>query len=149
MVSSFSNVVSVRTIASKDFQSRAALPVPPYTTRSSGRSAFSGSRLFISIRSGASVVHDLAVRVVPRGARTGRAPSMTNLLVRERISNDRAGCLGLSAERAGDGLNGTQGATGGHELNRRLDLRSHEPVDPGPLGHLSQRVDHRSGGSRG
>jgi hypothetical protein len=28
------------------------------------------------------VVHDLAVRVVPRGARTGRAPSMTNLLVR-------------------------------------------------------------------
>jgi hypothetical protein len=30
------------------------LPVPPYTTRSSGRSATSGSRLFISIRRAAS-----------------------------------------------------------------------------------------------
>src|SRR5829696_4257915 len=43
---------------------------------SSGRSATSGSRLFCSIRSGASVCQLRAVRVVPRGARTGRAPSM-------------------------------------------------------------------------
>ena len=35
----------------------------------SGCSATSGSRLFISIRIGASVCHDRAVSVVPRGAR--------------------------------------------------------------------------------
>jgi len=43
---------------------------------SSGRSATSGSRLFISMRRGASVCQDGAVSVVPRGARTVRAPSM-------------------------------------------------------------------------
>src|SRR5450631_286152 len=139
MVSSFSNVVSVRTIASKDFQSRAALPVPPYTTRSSGRSAFSGSRLFISIRSGASVVHDLAVRVVPRAARTGRAPSMTNLLVRtcSLLSRSQISCSRLvflgSGQWAGDGFDSTKCATGGDELDGRLDLGSHEPVDARPL----------------
>ena len=64
------------TMASNAAQDRAARPVPPYTTRSSGRSATSGSRLFISMRSGASVCQDRAVSVVPRGARTVRAPSM-------------------------------------------------------------------------
>ena len=34
------------------------------------------SRLFINIRSGASVAHDRAVSVVPRAARTGLAPSI-------------------------------------------------------------------------
>src|SRR5262249_44339204 len=53
---------------------RAALPVPPYTTRSSGRSATSGSRLLWSIRSAASWIHPLQRRVDPRGARTGRGP---------------------------------------------------------------------------
>src|SRR2546422_3390794 len=47
--------------------------MPPYTTRSSGRSATSGSRLFISMRSGASVSQLLALSCVPRGARTVRA----------------------------------------------------------------------------
>src|SRR5579863_484528 len=58
-------------MASKHSQLRAALPMPPYTTSSSGRSATSGSRLFISMRSGASVSQDLAVRRGPRGARIG------------------------------------------------------------------------------
>src|SRR5699024_3601162 len=62
----------VRVIASKQAQLRAALPVPPYTTRSSGRSATSGSRLFCSIRSGASVWQLLAVIRVPRGLFTSR-----------------------------------------------------------------------------
>src|SRR5664279_5863072 len=146
MVSSFSSVVSVRTIASKDFQSRAALPVPPYTTRSSGRSAFSGSRLFISIRSGASVVHDLAVRVVPRGARTGRAPSMTNLLGRQ--CTELSQHSRWSAEWAGDGIDGTNGASGGDKLHRRLDLGSHEPVGTRSGRRLSKGVDHGTGGSR-
>src|SRR4051794_25064791 len=80
IVSSSPSVVRVRTSASYAAQLRAARPVPPYTTRSSGRSAFSGSRLFISIRSGASVCHDRAVSVLPRGARTGRAPSIADRL---------------------------------------------------------------------
>ena len=41
-----------------------------------GRAATSGSRLFCSIRSGASVCQLRAVSVLPRGDRTGRAPSM-------------------------------------------------------------------------
>src|SRR5665811_1293873 len=142
MVSSFSSVVRVRTIASKDFQSRAALPVPPYTTRSSGRSAFSGSRLFISIRSGASVVHDLAVRVVPRGARTGRAPSMANLLVRERTSLMVRVVLRVSSEGAGDGFDGAQRTTLGDEPHGRFDLGCHEPVGTRPRGGLAQCADH-------
>ena len=60
--------VRVRTSASYDSQLRAAFPVPPYTTSSAGFSAFSGSRLFISIRSGASVCHDRAVSSVPWAA---------------------------------------------------------------------------------
>src|SRR4051812_13300779 len=80
IVSSSRRSVRVRTIASKAGQLRAARPVPPYTTRSSGRSATSGSRLFISIRSGASVCQERAVSEVPRGARTGRAPSMGSFL---------------------------------------------------------------------
>src|SRR5215813_142990 len=47
--------------------------MPPYTTRSSGRSATSGSRLFISMRSGASVSQLFALSCVPRAARTTRA----------------------------------------------------------------------------
>ena len=60
------------TMASNAGQLRAALPEPPYTTRSSGRSATSGSRLFISIRSAASCGQPLQESVVPRGARTRR-----------------------------------------------------------------------------
>src|SRR3954468_12102410 len=46
--------------------------MPPYTTSSSGRSATSRSRLFISMRSGASVSQLFAESVVPRGALTVR-----------------------------------------------------------------------------
>src|SRR5690606_13389635 len=45
---------------------------PPYTTRSSGRSATSGSRLFWSIRYGASVSQERQLSAAPRGARTVR-----------------------------------------------------------------------------
>src|SRR5262245_21507865 len=47
--------------------------MPPYTTRSAGRSATSGSRLFISMRKGASVSQLRADSAGPRGARTTRA----------------------------------------------------------------------------
>ena len=80
MVSSSSRSRSVRTSASYDSQLRAALPVPPYTTRSSGRSAFSGSRLFISIRSGASVCHDFADRSTPGAWMGGRRSALVELV---------------------------------------------------------------------
>src|SRR5918999_1865672 len=70
--SSASRLFREFTMASKQSQLRAALPMPPYTTRSSGRSATSGSRLFISMRSGASVSQLFALSCVPRAARTGR-----------------------------------------------------------------------------
>src|SRR5450759_5149302 len=73
-VSSFSKRRNSRTMASKASQERAARPVPPYTARSSGRSATSGSRLFISIRSAASWAQPLQLRSGPRGARTARGP---------------------------------------------------------------------------
>jgi hypothetical protein len=71
-VSSFSRRLSVATMASKHSQLRAAFPVPPYTMSWSGRSATSGSRLFISIRSAASCCHPRHEISVPRGARTTR-----------------------------------------------------------------------------
>src|SRR6187402_1576884 len=46
--------------------------MPPYTTSDVGSSATSASRLFCSIRNGASVSQDLHVNVLPRGARIER-----------------------------------------------------------------------------
>src|SRR6185437_2941168 len=68
IVSSSFKVCKVATIASNEFQSRAAFPVPPYTTRSSGRSATAGSRLFISIRIAASCGQPLQDSSDPCGA---------------------------------------------------------------------------------
>src|SRR5262245_58313052 len=62
-------------MASKLAQSRAARPMPPYTTSSPGRSATAGSRLFMSMRSGASVSQLLAESFVPVGARITRLSS--------------------------------------------------------------------------
>ncbi len=67
-VSSISISFRVFTIASKDSQFLAALPVPPYTMRCAGSFATSGSRLFMSKRRGASVCHDFAFNLVPLGA---------------------------------------------------------------------------------
>src|SRR5450755_337968 len=46
--------------------------MPPYTTSSAGFSATSGSRLFISMRSGASVIQERAESFDPRAARITR-----------------------------------------------------------------------------
>src|SRR5450631_2734898 len=43
--------------------------MPPYTTSSAGFSATSESRLFINMRSGASVIQVRALKVLPRAAR--------------------------------------------------------------------------------
>src|SRR2546427_7163082 len=67
-------------------QSRTAFPVPPYTTRSWGRSATSGSRLFMSIRSAASWIQ-------PRSEEhTSELQSQSNLVCRlllEKKNHDR------------------------------------------------------------
>src|SRR5215218_2966067 len=71
-VSSCSSRRSVATIASNASHERAALPEPPYTIKSSGRSATAGSRLFINIRRAASCGQPLQVMAAPRGALTWR-----------------------------------------------------------------------------
>ena len=71
-VSSCSRRRSVSTIASNAGHDRAARPLPPYTISSSGRSATSGSRLFMSMRSAASCGHPLQEIAAPRGALTWR-----------------------------------------------------------------------------
>src|SRR5580700_5230522 len=76
-VSSCFNRRRARTIASKASHERAARPLPPYTTRSSGRSATCGSRLFISIRNAASCGQPKQEISTPRGARTDRGPATT------------------------------------------------------------------------
>src|ERR1700723_1961098 len=43
--------------------------MPPYTTSSAGFSATSASKLFINMRSGASVIQLRALKVLPRAAR--------------------------------------------------------------------------------
>src|SRR5689334_16511431 len=134
MVSSAFSVVSVRTIASNEFQSRAALPEPPYTTSSSGCSATSGSRLFCSIRRAASCCQPRAVSVVPRAARTGRGP-------------EDMGCS-LLVERAGDGLGiGEVGAIG-NETDGVLDLGGQVTVGPRTFDVLPQRIPYGGGRRR-
>ncbi len=80
IVSSGFMVRMVRNMASYASQLRAARPVPPYTTRSSGRSATSGSRLFCNIRYGASICQLAHDNSVPRGAITGRGPDIRLLV---------------------------------------------------------------------
>src|SRR5580704_2002123 len=63
-------------ISSKHSQLRAARPIPPYTTRLSGLSATSGSKLFWIMRYAASDNQFLQVRTDPRGARINRAGSV-------------------------------------------------------------------------
>src|SRR4051794_23632921 len=132
IVSSSLSVVSVRTIASKEFQSRAALPEPPYTTSSSGCSATSGSRLFCSIRSAASCCQPRAVSVVPRGARTGRGPDM--------------GDPAFLVERAGDGLGCLEIGAVGNKADGVLELGSQMAVGARPLDVLAQGVPDGGGG---
>src|SRR5688572_22373843 len=99
-VSSSPSTRSSRTIASNASQLRTARPVPPYTTRWSGSSATSGSRLFMSIRRAASWAQPRQVSSGPRGARTGRgpAPGMADRLLRQAGHDALA-----EAPRAGGG----------------------------------------------
>src|SRR5207247_5195928 len=73
---------SVARMRSKADHERAARPVAPYTMRSSGRSATSGSRLFWIIRKAASCGQARQCKELPRGARTTRAVMVTLSIVR-------------------------------------------------------------------
>ncbi len=135
-VSSFSSLRSAATIASNASQLRAAFPVPPYTTRSSGRSATSGSRLFISMRRAASCCQPLQESVVPRGART--MPRRV-LLLRVRFLNRRRHCANRSfdvgagisssaiafASRSMSGDNGRSRSSGATSLAHRFVRARH------------------------
>src|SRR6185436_4878894 len=96
-VSSSSSSLSALTMASNAAQLRAAFPMPPYTTRSSGRSATSGSRLFMSMRSAASCTHPLHERSVPRVARIGPR-ALTSLVLFGRLGRDRAAVVAATRD---------------------------------------------------
>src|ERR1700729_3832347 len=54
--------------------------MPPYTTNSAGFSATSASRLFINMRSGASVIQVRALNALPRAARMIRGVGGASIL---------------------------------------------------------------------
>src|SRR5450830_167334 len=85
-VSSSFRCVRLSTIWSYHSQLRAARPMPPYTTSSFGFSATCGSRLFISMRSGASVSQLLAVSVLPRAARISTSRYFVGLALEKSVT---------------------------------------------------------------
>src|SRR4051795_5518642 len=147
-VSSSSRSRRLARIASYAGQVRAALPVPPYTTSSSGRSATSGSRLFISIRSGASVCQLPAVSSVPVAARTVR---LVELLMGSPSGWSVTGKG--SVERADRVLDGGDERPRTDVLDGMLDLGGEVAVGAGPLDVATQqrerRARRRRGGERG
>src|SRR6201996_3609500 len=77
----------------------------------------------MSIRIGASVCQERAVSVVPRGARTGRAPSMSGLLsVATGPALRQARYRDGSEQPAADGLGGRDEPPGPDELNGGRDV---------------------------
>src|SRR5215203_2361475 len=65
--SSFSSIFNAAIMLSKASKLRAAFPLPPYTIKSSGRSATSGLRLFNNILNAASWIHPLQLNCEPVG----------------------------------------------------------------------------------
>src|SRR5438445_12210623 len=152
-VSSSPSVVRVRQIASNEAQSLAAFPVPPYTTRSCGRSATSGSRLFMSMRSAASWTQPRHDRARPRSART----ILEAVTVRRRrslcprvelaLSHPGGYPLDIGGEWpiAGEGrhLLPQRGVRASHAMPRLERLQEFEPLRP---RHELDRDDaHRVG----
>ena len=104
-----------------------------------------------SIRSGASVCQDRAVSVVPRGARTGRAPSMSMLLSSERRSAKRSGDrLGgrhgraASRRRAPRPRSPGRGSGPGRGRRPRRAARRRPPRSPGPASSGPRRSSARA-----
>jgi hypothetical protein len=65
--SSFSKIFNAAMILSSASKFLAALPRPPYTIKSSGRSATSGFKLFNNMRNAASCTQPLQLSVLPVG----------------------------------------------------------------------------------
>ena len=127
IVSSSPRPWRVRTIASNASHERAARPVPPYTTRSSGRSATSGSRLFISIRMAASWGQPRQLSSLPLGARTGRGPLVMSLpLVHPTfmsVAGDRRSARIADMNDRGGSFEGSDGGLGRGQHRARADQR--------------------------
>src|ERR1700736_937582 len=106
--------------------------MPPYTTSSAGFSATSGSRLFISMRNGASVIHERALKTLPRAARmtldfkgASIGASLGAKTPRHFVTRTRV----IEARDGGD-LTGSPGASN-HQQTGLVAL--HRQQFPGPL----------------
>src|SRR5215472_4203712 len=137
------------TIASNAGQLRAALPEPPYTTRSSQRSATSGSRLFMSIRSAASCGQPLQESVLPRGARIGWSGRRVGRLLLVTAcppgSRDRTAAKRRVAAIVLWATSLLNGARAMHEHGTRLAPANALPYHPGsraPSPSLSREERH-------
>src|SRR6202048_1918591 len=140
-VSSSVRLFSVSTMRSKQFQSRAARPMPPYTTSSAGFSATSGSKLFISMRSGASVIQVRALKVLPRAARMTlgfNGASMVTSLGAETPRHFIAGTGVIEPGHRGD-LAGSPCASN-HQQARLIALHGQELARAFIRHHRTQQV---------
>src|ERR1700691_2345901 len=97
--------------------------MPPYTTSSAGFSATSGSRLFISMRSGASVIQERALNVVPRAARMIRGFKGASMALSSGAKSPRQFVSGTRVIQARNGsdLGGAPGAAD-HQETRFVAL---------------------------
>src|ERR1700727_1270768 len=97
--------------------------MPPYTTSSAGFSATSGSRLFINMRSGASVIQLRALKVLPRAARMTLGFSGASMVTSSGAESPRHFISGTRIVEAGDrgDLPGGPGASN-HQKTRLIAL---------------------------
>src|ERR1700676_136216 len=131
--------------------------MPPYTTSSAGFSATSGSKLFISIRSGASVIQARALKDLPRAARMTLGFTGASMVTSSRLETPRhfiSGTGVVKTRHRGD-LSGSPRASDhqqagfialhAQELARAL-IRHHRPQQV--FGFLQRRdFDQVVGGS--
>src|SRR6202051_4441005 len=97
--------------------------MPPYTTSSPGFSATSGSKLFINIRSGASVIHERALKALPRAARITLGFNGARMVTSSGAKTPRQFISGTGVVEAGhrSGLPGGPGASN-HQKARLIAL---------------------------
>src|SRR5580692_1183232 len=91
--------------------------MPPYTTSSAGFSATSASKLFISMRSGASVIQLRALKVLPRAARMILGLGGASMLIPLRAKTPRQFIPGSGVVQARDrgDLTGSPGSPDHHQ----------------------------------
>src|SRR5699024_8674211 len=98
--------------------------MPPYTTNSCGCSATSGSRLFMSMRNGASVSQLLQVSFVPVGAAMERLESWRGLVsdMAPPVGSGAAVALCVRRFSVDDALTQASGLHGIGQFGRTVDV---------------------------